>query len=149
VTISCYRQTDRSSAAAYDMDRDSELAIVRRAYAKQVTAATGVADRRVEAAFAVVPREAFLGPGPWPILSWGGGYVKSPTRNPIYLYADVLVGIVPERNLNNGQPSFLALLIAAPAPRPGEHAVPCRGRRRLLHGDPGASRRPPRPGNRD
>jgi protein-L-isoaspartate(D-aspartate) O-methyltransferase len=40
-----------------------------------------------------------------------------------YLYDDVLVGIVPERNLNNGQPSFLAALISAAAPRPGEHAV--------------------------
>jgi protein-L-isoaspartate(D-aspartate) O-methyltransferase len=46
-----------------------------------------------------------------------------PSRNPVYLYTDVLVGILPERNLNNGQPSFLAALIAAAAPRPGEHAV--------------------------
>jgi protein-L-isoaspartate(D-aspartate) O-methyltransferase len=105
------------------MDRDSELTIVRRAYAKQVMAAAGIADRRIEAAFAAVPRENFLGPGPWPILRWGRGYVNTPTRNPVYLYADVLVGILPERNLNNGQPSFLAGLIAGAAPRPGEHAV--------------------------
>ena len=105
------------------MDRDSELLIVRRAYAKQIMAAAGVADRRIEAAFAAVPREAFLGPGPWPILRWGRGYVNTPTRNPVYLYADVLVGILSERNLNNGQPSFLAALIAGAAPRPGEHAV--------------------------
>ncbi len=105
------------------MDRESELAIVRRAYAKQIVAAAGVSDRRIEAAFAAVPREAFLGPGPWPILRWERGYVATPTRNPVYLYADVLVGIIPERNLNNGQPSFLAALIASAAPRPGEHAV--------------------------
>src|SRR5712691_3753193 len=105
------------------MDRDSELLIVRRAYAKHIMAAAGVADRRIEAAFAAVPREAFLGPGPWQILRSGRGYVNTPTRNPVYLYADVLVGILPERNLNNGQPSFLAALIARAAPRPGEHAV--------------------------
>src|SRR5712691_9114724 len=105
------------------MDREDELAIVRRAYAKHIMAAAGVVDRRIEAAFAAVPREAFLGPGPWPILRWGRGYVNTPTRNPVYLYADVLVGILPKRNLNNGQPSFLAALIAGAAPRPGEHAV--------------------------
>jgi protein-L-isoaspartate(D-aspartate) O-methyltransferase len=105
------------------MGRASELAIVRCAYAKQVMAAAGVSDRRVEAAFAAVPREHFLGPGPWPILRWGRGYVATPSRDPVYLYADVLVGIIPERNLNNGQPSFLAALIAAAGPRSGEHAV--------------------------
>src|SRR6202008_1887319 len=31
--------------------------------------------------------------------------------------------IIPERTLNNGQPSFLAALIAGAALRPGEHAV--------------------------
>jgi protein-L-isoaspartate(D-aspartate) O-methyltransferase len=105
------------------MDREDELDIVRRAYAKQVMAAAGVADRRIEAAFAEVRREDFLGRGPWPILRWGAGYVLTPSRNPVYLYADVLVGIVPARNLNNGQPSLHALLIAAAQPRAGEHAV--------------------------
>jgi protein-L-isoaspartate(D-aspartate) O-methyltransferase len=41
---------------------ESELDIVRRAYAKQVMAAAGVEDPRVEAAFAAVRREDFLGP---------------------------------------------------------------------------------------
>lgn len=104
------------------MDRDEELAIVRRAYAKQIMAEAAAADRRVEAAFATVPRERYLGPGPWPILR-RGRYVPAPSRNPDYLYADVLVGIIPERHLNNGQPSFLASLIAAAAPRAGQQAV--------------------------
>ena len=105
------------------MDRDSKLDIIRRAYARQVMAAACVADRRVENAFAVVPREDFLGKGPWPILRWGRGYVPSPSADPAYLYADVLVGIIPERNLNNGQPSFLASLIAAAGIRPGDHVA--------------------------
>jgi protein-L-isoaspartate(D-aspartate) O-methyltransferase len=41
----------------------------------------------------------------------------------VYLYDDVVVGIIPERNLNNGQPSLHAALIASAAPRAGEHAV--------------------------
>jgi protein-L-isoaspartate(D-aspartate) O-methyltransferase len=101
-----------------------ELAIVRRAYAKQVLAAAGATDERVEAAFAAVPREDFLGPGPWPIYRfWGDAYVATPSADPVYLYTNDLVGILPERHLNNGQPSLHAHLIACAAPRPGEHVV--------------------------
>ena len=108
---------------ALHMDRESALEIIRHAYAKRVLAAAGVSDRRVEAAFAAVKREDFLGPGPWPILRWGRGYEKSPSRDLVYLYDDVLVGIIPERNLNNGQPWLHALLVASAAPKSGEHAV--------------------------
>lgn len=68
-------------------------------------------------------REAFLGPGPWPILRWGRGYLNSPSDDPVYLYSNDLVGIDPLRNLNNGQPSLHALLIGAAAPQRGDHAV--------------------------
>jgi protein-L-isoaspartate(D-aspartate) O-methyltransferase len=108
---------------AQHMDRESALEIVRRAYAKQIMAAGGVVDRRIEAAFAAVRREDFLGRGPWQIMRWERGYAPTPSRDPVYLYDDVVVAIVPERSLNNGQPSFLARLIAGAAPRPGEHAV--------------------------
>ena len=43
--------------------------------------------------------------------------------NPVYLYQDALVGIIPERGLNNGQLWLHAMMIAAAAPRPGEHVV--------------------------
>ena len=83
----------------------------------------GVSDRCIEAAFAAVKREDFLGRGPWQVARWGRGYVPTPSRNPVYLYDDVVVGIIPERHLNNGQPSLHAALIASAAPRVGEHAV--------------------------
>ena len=105
------------------MDRERELKIIRRAYAKQVAAVAGVGDPRIEAAFAAVAREEFLGPGPWQIVRWGGGYRASPDADPVYLYTDDVIGIVPERNLNNGQPSLHAALIAAAAPQPKEHVV--------------------------
>ena len=100
-----------------------ELSIVRRAYAKHVLANANVDDARVEAAFAEVRREHFLGPGPWPMLRWSRPDVPTPSDDPVYLYQDALVGIIPSRGLNNGQPSLHAMLIAAAAPRPGEHAV--------------------------
>jgi protein-L-isoaspartate(D-aspartate) O-methyltransferase len=105
------------------MDRDSELEIIRRAYAKRLMAATSVDDRRIENAFAAVRREDFLGPGPWQIIRWGRGYVTTPTRNLVYIYDDVIVAILPERNLNNGQPSLHVWLFASAAPRQGEHIV--------------------------
>ena len=105
------------------MDRDTELEIIRRAYAKHIMAAAGVSNRRIEAAFAAVKREDFLGRGPWQVVRWGRGYAPTPTRNPVYLYDDVVVAILPERHLNNGQPSLHAALIASAEPRPGEHVV--------------------------
>ncbi|MGH7110584.1 MAG: protein-L-isoaspartate O-methyltransferase family protein [Stellaceae bacterium] len=103
-----------------------ELEIVRRAYARQVMAAAGVADARVEAAFAAVRREDFLGPGPWPVVRRQGPatrYITTPSADPVYLYINDAVGILPERTLNNGVPSLHAVLIAAAAPQEGEHVV--------------------------
>ena len=68
-------------------------------------------------------REHFLGPGPWPMLRWPHRYVPTPSDDPVYLYQDALVGIIPERDLNNAQPWLHAMLIAAAAARPGEPVV--------------------------
>jgi protein-L-isoaspartate(D-aspartate) O-methyltransferase len=101
---------------------EAELAIVRRAYAKQVMVPYNTAHPRVEAAFSAVRREAFLGPGPWPLLHFSR-YVTTPDDDPVYLYQDLLVGLVPERRLNNGEPAGHAKLMARADPRPGEHVV--------------------------
>jgi protein-L-isoaspartate(D-aspartate) O-methyltransferase len=101
----------------------AELAVLRRAYARQAAFLAGVESPALEAAYAEVPREAYLGPGPWPILRWPGGYRMTPDADPAWLYSDVLVGIVTERMLNNGQPSAHAAWIGAAAPKRGEHVV--------------------------
>ena len=49
-------------------------------------AACGIRNPRVEAAFAAVAREDFLGPGPWQIVRCGGGYRATPDPDPVYLY---------------------------------------------------------------
>ncbi len=100
-----------------------DLESVRRAYAKQLLAAANIANEHIEAAFAAVPREQFLGPGPWPALRWAVGYVLTPSADPVYLYADIPIGIAPERHLNNGAPSLHVPLLASAAPRAGEHVV--------------------------
>jgi protein-L-isoaspartate(D-aspartate) O-methyltransferase len=105
------------------MDRETELQIVRRAYAKQTLAAANVTDPAILAAFAAVPRERYLGPGPWPMFRWLGAYTPTPDDDPVYLYTDHLVGLVPARHLNNGQPSLHAALIASTGMRAGERVV--------------------------
>jgi len=105
------------------MNREAELRIVRSAYAKQILAAARVDDARLAAAFGAIRREDFLGPGPWPVLRWLSEYVPTPDDDPVYLYTNDLVGILPDRKLNNGQPSLHAHLIHEASPAAGEHAV--------------------------
>jgi protein-L-isoaspartate(D-aspartate) O-methyltransferase len=61
-------------------------------------------------AFAAVPRERFLGPGPWRIRpdARPEDPFTTPDDAPHWLYHDVLVAIDFERGLNNGLPSFWA-----------------------------------------
>jgi protein-L-isoaspartate(D-aspartate) O-methyltransferase len=106
------------------MDRQAELSIIRAAYAKQILAAASVVDNaRLEAALSATRREDFLGAGPWFIRRGFLEYVTTPDADPVYLYTDVLVGIVPERRLNNGQPSLHAHFIHRASPTVGEHIV--------------------------
>ena len=109
------------------MDRETELGLVRRAYAKEIVATSGIPDARVEMAFAEVRREDFLGPGPWSIIGWRGDwhgdYIPTPSADPAYLYLDHVVGILPQRHLNNGQPSLHAKLLAHAGPQEGDHVV--------------------------
>jgi hypothetical protein len=53
----------------------------------------------------------------------GRGYVPTPSADPLYLYADLVVAIRPKAALNNGESSFHARLMAPFTARPGEHVV--------------------------
>jgi len=88
------------------------LAERRAAYAREVLALSGTDDHAVEAAFAKVPREAFLGPPPW-LIGSGGTASWSTTGDAAALYQDVLVALDRAKGINNGQPSLHARCIAA------------------------------------
>ncbi|WP_083742243.1 protein-L-isoaspartate O-methyltransferase family protein [Bradyrhizobium mercantei] len=106
------------------MDPQAELRIVRAAYAKQILAAANVVNARLMEAFAAIPREDFVGPGPWMMLRWWTrDYVPTPDADPVYLYTNDLIALRPERRLNNGQPSLHAHLMHQAAPARGEHVV--------------------------
>jgi protein-L-isoaspartate(D-aspartate) O-methyltransferase len=105
------------------IDKETELAIVRRAYAKQILAHARVSDPHMEAAFAQVAREHFLGPGPWETLRGPMVYAATPSDDPIYVYTDNLVGLRPKRGINNGQPSAHVALMAAVGVKPGDRVL--------------------------
>ena len=94
----------------------------RQFYAQFVVKSAGSTDDRLIAAFAQVPREDYLGPGPWQVFV-GSGYMPTLTADPKLLYQDVLIGLATERRINNGQPSLHARCLAAVAPAAGETVV--------------------------
>lgn len=94
----------------------------RRRFAKALGAATGVDDPRVVRAFEAVPRERFLGAGPWMILG-REGYVASPTSDPAILYDDIVVALAPDKRINNGQPSLHARCLSVATIRAGERVL--------------------------
>ena len=83
-------------------------------------------------AFARVPREHYLGSGPWEIasaeqramaLTVGMKVSYIPIENVRDLYHNVVVVIDKARDINNGQPSALARWIDAMDLKPGDRAV--------------------------
>jgi len=93
---------------------DEELAVWRHWYSEDLRLRTPVRrNMAIVEAFAVVPRERFLGPGPWGVMPDRPGLhldepVMTPDDDPRWLYHDVLVTIDSARELNNGLPSFWA-----------------------------------------
>ena len=111
--------------------RCATVADFRSLYAACIAAAGRRRDRpagntfeiRLEGAFEAIPRELFLPPGPWHLMTQPGVYIETPGTDPRYLYQDVLVALDKERGINNGQPSIHARFMSAVAPQPGETVV--------------------------
>ncbi len=93
----------------------------RQRYAEELRQKAQLRSPAVVRAFTQVPREHYLGPGPWKVLDLE--YHATADANPRHLYHNVLVEIDAARQANNGQPSFLAFLIDALELQEGEHVV--------------------------
>jgi protein-L-isoaspartate(D-aspartate) O-methyltransferase len=91
----------------------------RQFYAEEIRLAANITSTALVEAFARVPRENFLGPGPWKIasadLGLGGmaSYIQTEDDDPRHVYHNVPVALDPVRDLNNGQPAALAKWIDA------------------------------------
>jgi protein-L-isoaspartate(D-aspartate) O-methyltransferase len=90
------------------------MSAVHRKYAEEVASVAGIESRPLVEAFARVPREDFLGPGPWDVVVFTEGrpaYRRTPDADPERLLHNVAVAIDSARHLNNGHPSSLMMLI--------------------------------------
>jgi protein-L-isoaspartate(D-aspartate) O-methyltransferase len=97
----------------------TDVSEARRFYAALLASQAGTTDPRIETAFATVPRENFLGPGPWPVVA-GKGVVMTPSADPAYIYRNALVALDADKGINNGEPLLHAMWMAKVAPQPGE-----------------------------
>jgi protein-L-isoaspartate(D-aspartate) O-methyltransferase len=100
----------------------------RRCYADEIRFVANLDSPALVEAFARVPREEFIGPGPWQVGSpevralaaVGIGRVGYVTiDDPRHLYHNVIVVLDAARDINNGQPSALAHWIGGLQLEPG------------------------------
>jgi protein-L-isoaspartate(D-aspartate) O-methyltransferase len=89
-------------------------------YARFVVGNATKPNDRLIAAFASVERERYVGAGPWKISTHFSGYLDTISDDPRHLYQDVLIGLLPDRFINNGQPSLHARCLAACNPQSGD-----------------------------
>src|SRR5260370_8756613 len=112
-----------------------ELIDIRQFFAEEIRAVANIQTDALVAAFAKVPREHFLGSGPWQIaypdargssiggLTVGANYRATDDANPRHLYHNVLIAIDPSRQLNNVHPSTLASWLDALELKNGDRAL--------------------------
>lgn len=97
----------------------------RHSYAEELRFTTRMRSSAVHTAFATVPRECFLGPGPWRIKSsWDlAEYWTTADADPKHVYHDVLIALDETLGLNNGQPALWAFLFDRLQVAPGESVL--------------------------
>src|SRR5271169_3503686 len=94
----------------------------RRFYAEELRFQAQMSSEALVAAFATVPRERFVGPGPWRILGVDG-FWKTEDADPRHVYHNVLIALDEGKGINNGQPSLWALHLDRLDVRGGEHVL--------------------------
>lgn len=104
---------------------DDAIRQARRWFAEELRFVARVSDADVVEAFATVPRERFVGPGPLRILSlWNmKDYWTPADAGPAAVYHDVLIAYDEQRYLNNGQPSLWAFIFDKLNVVPGERVL--------------------------
>jgi protein-L-isoaspartate(D-aspartate) O-methyltransferase len=100
------------------MDR---LAQARAEFAKDIARRLGLPEEGpVATAIGTVPRELFVGPGPW--MAFGGSHSEL-TDDPADLYQDITVALDQVKHINNGQPTLHAICLHVLSLQPGESVL--------------------------
>ena len=90
--------------------------------ADEIRAVHNIRSPRIIEAIATVPRERFLGPGPWQMYSMAGARMTD-DANPRHAYHDTSYALDATRTLFNGQPSLIATWLDALGIREGSRVV--------------------------
>lgn len=103
-----------------------DLSAQRRFYAEEIQIASNIKSPALVDALAAVPRERFLGPGPWTIK--GEADFQQPSRqtpsgDPRFVYHNVAIAIDPARTLFNGAPGLLLAMMEALGVAPGKRVA--------------------------
>lgn len=87
----------------------TDIAAARRRYVERIRRRESISSPRLLHALSVVPRERFVGKGPWRVRRDAvADYSRTPDADPVHLYDDVLVAIDARRRLDTGLPSLWA-----------------------------------------
>jgi protein-L-isoaspartate(D-aspartate) O-methyltransferase len=105
-----------------------DLNLRRRFFAEELEAVCKLQSPRLVDAFAAVPREQFLRPGPWTVMAdvdfMGPARMRAtPDADPARVYHNIAVAIDPARQLFNGQPGTLGVWIDALGLKAGERVL--------------------------
>ena len=104
----------------------SDLALRRRFFADEIEAVANLSSPALIEALATVPRERFLGEGPWLVLSEADILTpprRTPDAHPRRVYHNIGIAIDASRRLFNGMPSLLSGAIEALGIQPGHHVL--------------------------
>ena len=89
------------------------LSAVRRFYADEIAAVSNLTSTALVDALATVPRERFVGDGPWVVFGESGGASARTTidSDPRRVYHNYAIALDPGRQLFNGVPALIASAI--------------------------------------
>jgi protein-L-isoaspartate(D-aspartate) O-methyltransferase len=105
-----------------------DLDLRRRFFAEELEAVCRLKSPALVDAFATVPRERYLRPGPWTVLAdvdlmGPAGTRFTPAADPARVYHNIAIAIDPARQLFNGQPGTLGVWIDALGLGSGERVL--------------------------
>lgn len=91
-------------------------------YAEFIVRQTGSKNKHLIDAFANIAREKYMGDGPWDVLTLSG-YVKTPDKDPAFLYSDHVIALDKEKSIHSGQPTLHATCLNALDIKKGETVI--------------------------
>jgi len=110
LSLSLYPCVNRFAPCASEPAMNIPIEAARQFYAEELQYLAHLKSHAVFTAFATVPRERFVGPGPWRVLG-SGEFRMTEDADPRRVYHNVLIALDEAKGINNGQPSMWARFI--------------------------------------